>query len=155
MTNWTVFGGELAHEDVRTLLAQHHAEMNGESPPEACHVMTADSLAADDITFLTLRDADHGLVATGALRTLSRDHGELKSMRVADAWRGKGAGRAMLDALIAEARARGMTRLSLETGNSALFEPANRLYEGAGFVRCGPFAGYRETPFTHFFTREI
>ena len=48
-----------------------------------------------------------------------------------------------------------MTRLSLETGNSPLFAAANRLYEAFGFTRCGPFGGYPDTPFTHFYTRQI
>ena len=48
-----------------------------------------------------------------------------------------------------------MTRLSLETGNSPLFAAANHLYRRDGFTRCGPFGGYRATPFTLFYTREI
>ena len=42
-----------------------------------------------------------------------------------------------------------------ETGNSPLFAAANRLYERSGFVRCAAFGGYCDTPFTHFYTREI
>lgn len=152
---WTLHEGELDRDDVRELLAQHFAEMRADTPHDACHVMTADSLASPDINFLSLRDPAGTLVAVGAVRTLDPTHGEIKSMRAADAMRGKGAGRAMLDALITRARARGMTRLSMETGNSPLFAAANRLYESAGFQRCAPFAGYKPTPFTHFFTREI
>ena len=48
----------------------------------------------------------------------------------------------MLDHLVATARAAGMTRLSLETGNSRTFAAANRLYQREGFERCGPFGGY-------------
>jgi putative acetyltransferase len=59
----------------------------------------------------------------------------------------------MLDHLITVARAQGMTRLSLETGNS--FAAANRLYQREGFERCGPFGGYRPTDFTPFYTRTI
>ena len=40
-----------------------------------------------------------------------------------------------------------MTRLSLETGDSALFAAANRLYQREGFERCGPFGGYRAERF--------
>ena len=155
MSERTIHEGELGRDDVRALLAQHFAEMRADTPHDACHVMTADALDNPDIDFLTLREKDGTLAAVGALRKLDPTHGEIKSMRAADPARGTGAGKAMLDALIDRARTMGMTRLSMETGNSPLFAAANRLYEGAGFERSGPFAGYRPTPFTHFFTREI
>ncbi|WP_265571117.1 GNAT family N-acetyltransferase [Sphingomicrobium nitratireducens] len=155
MAGRTIHEGQLDRDDVRALLAQHHAEMRADSPPEACHVMTADGLGAPSILFLAMREENGTLVAVGALRSLGDGHGEVKSMRVADAARATGAGRAMLEALLERARRAGMTRVSMETGNSPLFAAANRLYERAGFVRCGPFAGYSDTPFTHFFTREI
>ena len=151
----SIHHGELQHDDVRELLAQHFAEMRAGSPPSACHVMTADALDRDDITFLSLRDGSGELLGVGALRTLDPSHGEIKSMRVADAARGTGAGRAMLDAIVAKARGAGMTRLSLETGTGDVFEPANRLYRAAGFERCGPFGGYRASDFTLFYTRTI
>lgn len=43
----------------------------------------------------------------------------------------------------------------LETGNTAAFLPALQLYESAGFVRCGPFDGYSDDPFSVFMMREI
>ncbi|WP_343346304.1 GNAT family N-acetyltransferase [Sphingomicrobium sp. XHP0239] len=151
----SIHHGELQHDDVRELLAQHFTEMRAGSPPSACHVMTADALVRDDILFLSLRGDDGELLGVGALRTLDATLGEIKSMRVADGARGTGAGRAMLDAIVAEARTNGMTRLSLETGTGALFEPANRLYRAAGIERCGPFGGYRASDFTLFYTRAI
>ncbi|MBW0145453.1 GNAT family N-acetyltransferase [Sphingomicrobium clamense] len=151
----TTHEGELSRDDVQALLAQHFAEMRADSPPDACHVMTAERLDDPAILVLTLREENGTLAAVCALRTLDDDHGEIKSMRAADHARGTGAGKVMLDALIDRAKAAGMTRLSMETGNSPLFAAANRLYEGAGFTRCGPFAGYRPTPFTHFFTKRI
>ena len=72
-------------------------------------------------------------VAFGALRRIDRHHGELKSMFVADSARGCGLGRMVLEALIERARAKGMTRLSLETGASAYFGAARRLYLRHGF----------------------
>ena len=79
----------------------------------------------------------------GALKQLHEGHGEIKSMHTAEEVRGRGAGRAMLDHLLAVARARGYGRVSLETGTMAAFGPARALYAGAGFVVCEPFAGYR------------
>lgn len=153
--SWTIHEGELGADDVRDLLAHHFAEMTAETPPSACHVMPADALADPAIRFFTLRDDAGTLLGCGALRRLADDHGELKSMRTADAALGRGIGSAMLAHLTATARASGMTRLSLETGNSPTFAAANRLYQRDGFERCGPFAGYRSTDFTTFYTRKI
>ena len=153
-TGITVHEGELDREDVRALLAHHVAEMSGASPREACHVLEADSLRDPAIRFVSLRDGAGQLLAIGALR-LDVGHGELKSMRVAPAAIGNGVGSLSLRHLIAIARDAGMKRVSLETGNATLFEPAVCLYERHGFERCGPFGDYRDTPFTTFFTREI
>ena len=60
----------------------------------------------------------------GALKRLSREHGEVKSMHIAEATRRKGVGSAMLRHIPAAARAKGLSRLSLETGSWACFEPA-------------------------------
>jgi putative acetyltransferase len=48
----------------------------------------------------------------------------------------------MLRHIIATARERGMSRLSLETGSWDYFEPARALYRSHGFVECPPFADY-------------
>ena len=53
---------------------------------------------------------------------------------------------------IAEARARGYARVSLETGAQPEFEPARRLYASSGFVPCPPFGTYREDPNSVFMT---
>ena len=151
---WTIHEGELGHEDVRELLAQHFTEMRAGSPPSACHVLPVDGLKDPAIRFFTLRE-DGALLGCGALKRLANDHGEVKSMRTADAALGRGVGKALLDHLVAEARQQGMTRLSLETGSTGQFAAANRLYEKEGFQHCGPFGGYVETPFTRFFTKVI
>ena len=154
MSNWQIHEGELNREDVRALLAQHFAEMRAGSPPSACHVLPVDGLMDSAIRFFTLRD-DGVLLGCGALKRLAGDHGEVKSMRTADAALGRGIGKALLDHLVATARAEGMTRLSLETGSTDQFAAANRLYEKEGFERCGPFGGDADTPFTRFFAKEI
>jgi putative acetyltransferase len=151
----TFHEGELDRDDVRALLAQHFAEMRAESPPSACHVLPVDALRDPAIRFFSLRDGSGTLLGVGALKSLAPGHGEIKSMRTAASALGQGIGGAILDHLTATARASGMTRLSLETGNTPLFAPANRLYQREGFEPCGPFGGYRDTPFTLFYTREI
>lgn len=152
--NWQFLEGELDREDVRTLLAQHFAEMRGGSPPDACHVLPIDGLKDPNIRFFTVRE-DGNLLGCGALKRLEPGHGEVKSMRTADAALGRGVGKAMLDYLTAAARLEGMSRLSLETGSSDQFAAANRLYEKEEFARTGPFGDYSDTPSTRFFSKEI
>lgn len=149
------FEGELDEPDVRALLDHHFGEMRADSPPEACHVLPLDGLRDPAIRFISLRGEDGALLGVGAVKTIAPGHGEIKSMRTHGDALGRGVGKAILAELIDMARADGLTRLSLETGNSALFAAANRLYEGAGFERCDPFGDYPETEFTHFYTREI
>ena len=148
------FEGELDRDDVWELLDQHFAEMRAGSPPEACHVLPVDGLKDPVITFFTLRE-NGVLLGCGALKRLSDDHGEVKSMRTADKALGRGVGKIMLDHLLMTAKLLGMTRVSLETGSTEQFAAANRLYEKNGFNRTGPFGNYTDTPFTRFFTKEI
>jgi putative acetyltransferase len=63
-------------------------------------------------------------------------------MRVAGDQRGKGIGSRLVVHLIEEARKRGYSRLSLETGAMPFFAPARRLYQRHGFVECDPFGAY-------------
>jgi putative acetyltransferase len=127
--------------DVEALLAAHLAFAREHSPPEDVHALDAAELLVDDVSFFSIR-ADGELLGVGALKQLDRDHAELKSMHTAVSARGRGVGRAMLDHLLAVARARGCTRVSLETGTMAAFAAARSLYESAGFAVCAPFAGY-------------
>jgi putative acetyltransferase len=128
--------------------------MHETSPPESVHAFDLSQLRQPGVTFWSAWVGAE-VVGMGALKRLDRQRGEIKSMRVADAWLGKGVGRAMLDHIIGEARRVGLTSLWLETGSSAPFAPALRLYETAGFLRCGPFDGYVDDPFSVFMTRTI
>lgn len=150
----SIYQGELERADVQALLAFHAAEMRQHSPPDACHVLPPAALDDADITLFSARDGGR-LVGIGALRVLDGDAGEVKSMRSApDAGR-RGVGRAILSAILAEARARGCRELLLETGSGRAFAAANALYEGAGFTACGPFGGYLPSPFTRFLRLEL
>jgi putative acetyltransferase len=145
---------DLSGAPTRALVARHLSGMHEHSPPESVHAFDVDKLRHPDVTFWSVWWADE-IVGCGALKTLGGERGEIKSMRVADAFLGRGVGRAILEHLIAEARARGMRTLWLETGSAPAFVPARRLYESTGFVPCGPFDGYEEDPFSVFMTRTI
>ncbi|WP_245514046.1 GNAT family N-acetyltransferase [Antarcticimicrobium luteum] len=67
--------------------------------------------------------------------------------------RGRGAGAAMLEHLLAQAADMGLSRVSLETGSGPDFAPARRLYGQRGFVECPPFGDYLPDPHSTFMTR--
>lgn len=143
---------DLSRPAIHALLEEHLQSMRAWSPPESVHALDLDKLRQTGITFWSAWDEAGLLLGCGALKELDATHGELKSMRTPEAHRGRGAGRAILAHIISVATARGYERLSLETGATAPFAPAQRLYESAGFTRCGPFAGYGEDPHSVFMT---
>src|SRR5437764_6083499 len=71
-------------------------------------------------------------------------------MRTADGHLRKAVAAAILNQIIAEARQRGYSRLSLETGSGPAFEPALSLYRKYGFIDGGPFSRYEKNPFNQF-----
>jgi putative acetyltransferase len=145
---------DLSRPQVHALLREHLADMHEWSPPESIHALDLDRLRGPGITFWTAWEAGE-LLACGALKELSADHGEIKSMRTPKAVRRRGAGRAMLEHIVGEARSRGLGRLSLETGAQPPFVPARMLYASFGFVECGPFGDYRPDPNSIFMTMTL
>jgi putative acetyltransferase len=141
-------------DDVCALLAAHLAFANEHTRIENIHALDVDGVVGPDIAFYSCR-VDGRLVGVGALKQLDVTHAELKSMHTAAAARGKGVGRAMVEHLIAVARARGYTRVSLETGTPDAFAPARAMYASVGFVACGPFGDYAPTPDNTFMTLEL
>jgi len=138
-------------DDVRSLLTRHLAFAHSLSPPEDVHALDVDGLVDPAVTFFSFR-VNGDLLGVAALKRLGADHAEVKSMHTAEAARGRGIGRALLDHLIGVARDRGFRRLSLETGSMAGFAPARSLYASAGFEECGPFGSYRSSPNSTFMT---
>lgn len=134
---------DLTRPAVLALLQEHLANMHELTPPEQVFALDVTGLRAPDITFWTVWD-NAVLVGCGALKELSPTQGEVKSMRTPKALRRRGAGRAVLAHIVAEAGRRGYERLSLETGTHPDFAPAHALYRSAGFSDCGPFGSYLE-----------
>lgn len=145
---------DLSHPDVIALLELHLRSAFENSPPGSVFALDLTGLRDPAVTLWSTWDGD-GLLGLGALKRLDSDHGELKSMRTAPAHLRKGVAAAMLDHLIAEGRARGYKRLSLETGSNQPFAPARALYERAGFAPCGPFADYVDTDFSRYYRLEL
>jgi len=150
----TIEQDDLSGEDIVALLRYHLDQMQLHSPICSVHAFPVERLRAGDVTFYALR-IDGRLAGCGALKQIDAGHGELKSMRTDPAFLRRGLGEAMLVHLIAEARARGYSRLSLETGLPEPFHPAHALYRKHGFERCPPFADYTDDPFSMCMTRTL
>lgn len=141
-------------KDVRELVERHLAFANSHSPPEDVHALAVDDLLDPALTLFSLR-RNGELLGVGALKRIDACHAELKSMHTAQAARGRGIGRAMLDHLVGVARDRGFRRVSLETGSMPAFAPARSLYASAGFRPCGPFGDYAPSPNSKFMTLSL
>jgi putative acetyltransferase len=146
--------GDLADPRVVDLLEYHLTSARAHTAPGSAHALEIGGLQAPNMTFWTAWDCDT-LVAIGALKRLAKDHGEVKSMHTAPSARRKGIGSAMLQHIIAFARSRGISRLSLETGSWDYFQPAVALYRKHGFVECQPFADYVQDPNSVFMTLDL
>jgi putative acetyltransferase len=143
---------DLSGEATQKLVARHLAGMYENSPASSVHAFDIDRLRQPGVTFWSAWVGDE-IAGMGALKQIDAVRGEIKSMRVHDAWLGKGVGRAVLQHIIGEAQRRGMKSLFLETGSTPAFKPALNLYESVGFTYCGPFEGYTDDPFSLFMTR--
>jgi len=143
--------GDTFDPRVIALLDYHVATARAHTGLGSAHALDLSGLRASDVALWTGWDGEM-LVAVGALKTLAPDHGEVKSMHTLQAARRRGFAGRMLRHIIDEARARGMVRLSLETGSWDYFRPAHALYQAHGFVPCGPFEGYAEDPNSLFMT---
>jgi len=130
-----------ASAEVRALLEQHLAFARKHSPPEDVHALDITGLQAPNVSFFSVREKG-ALLGVGAIKQLDPRHAELKSMHTAQAARGRGVGRAMLEHLLGVAILRGCCRVSLETGSMEAFAPARALYASVGFVFCAPFGDY-------------
>jgi putative acetyltransferase len=112
-------------------------------PAENYYGLDLDALERPEVTFFVAR-GDGVAVGTAALVDRGDGTGELKRMFVTDAARGAGVGRAILEAIEAHARGKGMTLVQLETGLPQA--AAIALYERAGYRHIPAFGQYVGDP---------
>lgn len=140
---------DLTGAPVRALLADHLRQMQVQSPPGSVFALDLSGLQAPGVTVWTAWRGE-ALAAVGALKMLAADHAELKSMRTHPDFLRQGAATALLEHIIGVARARGVARLSLETGSGPAFEPALALYRRRGFANGAAFSDYLASDFNQF-----
>lgn len=145
---------DLSSAAVRDLLASHFAHMHASSPPGTAFALDLSGLKTPGITVWTAWE-DEDVVGIGALKQLDARSGELKSMRTHPDHLRKGVAAALLEHIIGKARARGLTRLSLETGDGPVFAPALALYRKRGFKDGKAFADYQPSAFNQFLHLEL
>jgi len=121
-------------------------------PPESHHGIDIDALSQPNVLFAVLRDEEGRPSGCGAI-VVGKDYGEIKRMFVRPHLRGRGAGRAIVAFLEAEAARRGCTQVMLETGVSQ--PEAIALYARCGYVRRGPFGDYWDDPLSVFMSKQI
>ena len=145
---------DLRGPEVAQILTDHLQDMYSVSPPESVHALDLEKLRKPEITFWSVWDGEQ-LAGCGAIKQLDATHAEIKSMRTAHAYRGKGVAVKIMEHILSVAAERNYQRLSLETGPQDFFAPARKLYAGFGFEYCGPFGDYQEDPYSVFMTRSL
>lgn len=145
---------DLKGSEIYELLQEHLQNMTLHSPPESIHALDIEALRQPEITFWTVWESGE-LLGCGALKELDSQHAEIKSMRTSSLHLRKGVAKNLLTHILEEAKRRGYSRLSLETGSAEAFDPARKLYANFGFTYCEPFADYVEDPYSVFMTREL
>ena len=146
--------GNFENSEVNELLNKHFIELRTVSPEGSAHVLDIEGLKDKSIKFWSLWD-NNKLIGCGALKFLEKNHGEFKSIRVADKFRRSGIGEKIIKHLIEEAKKLEISKLSIETGAGDFFIPARKLFSKFGFKKCIPFAHYKEDPNSCYFTLNL
>ena len=142
-------------DDVRALVDGLNGHLLPLSPLEFQFKMTVEQMAGPDTTVFVARDENGKAVGCGALKMHEDGIAEVKRMFTLPEVRGKRVGSVLVDAIVDLARARGVTRLVLETGTGPGFAGAWRLYENSGFTRCGVVLDYPESEYSAFFEKRL
>ena len=135
--------GNFDNPEVHELLIKHFIELRSVSPKGSAHVLDIAGLKDPTIKFWSLWEGND-LMGSGALKFLDKEHGEFKSIRVSNNFRGKGNGIKVINHLINEAKKLNIKRLSLETGAGDFFLTARKLFSKCGFEPCEPFSHYKK-----------
>ncbi|WFE25490.1 GNAT family N-acetyltransferase [Solwaraspora sp. WMMD791] len=150
---------DFADPGLSVFLQAHLDDIAPTAPAESRHALDLTGLRKPGVRLWVALDGraldGPAIVGTGALATVEPGHEEIKSMRTDPRHRGRGIATVMLDHLLADARARGVRRVSLETGSMEFFAAARALYAKAGFVGCAPFGNYRDDPNSTFMTKVL
>ena len=139
-------------DDVRLLIGELNETLLALSPPEFCFHMTVEQMAEADTSVFVARD-NGAAVACGALKRHADGIGEVKRMYTRASHRGQKIGARIVERIEALARQEGFTRLVLETGHR--HPAAWKVYENAGFARCGAVLDYPDSQWSVFYSKDL
>jgi GNAT superfamily N-acetyltransferase len=140
-------------ESIGRLLHDFNAEFGEPTPgARALAVRVRELMEGDELRVLLAGDEPRGLAVLRFRPAIWSDALEcnLAELYVVPRWRGRGLGRALLEAAIELARAEGADRIELGTGEDDV--AARALYESLGFDNSG---GRPEGPVNFFYEREL
>ncbi len=142
-------------DDIRALIDALNDYLLPLSPLEFQFKLTVEQMAGPETTVFIARNAAGQAIACGALRIHSPELGEVKRMFTRPEHRGRHVGSAILAAIEEHARREGLAMLMLETGDTAGFEAACRLYDRNGFTRRGAFLDYPDSAWSRFYEKAL
>jgi len=122
----------LASPDAASLIAALNAELLAAFPePGETHFSLSNAQVSSGAGAFLVAYSDDAAVGCGAVRLLDGSTAELKRMYVSPSVRGRGIGRALVEALEREARQLGATKVVLAKGTR--LAPAIGLYVSMGY----------------------
>lgn len=145
---------DLSGTQTQDLLRLHLTGMRDSSPPGHSFALDLSGLKAPGVTVWSAWSGE-AIAGIGALKDLGGGGAEIKSMRTHPDHLRRGVGAAILEEIIAEARRRGLSRVSLETGRGPAFEAALAMYRKRGFQSGGAFSDYVASDFNQFMHLEL
>jgi len=141
---------DLSGPKTQSLIALHLQGMHAASPPGTVFALDLSGLKVPEVTVWSVWQGE-SIAGIGALKMLSTEQAEVKSMRTHPDFLRRGVGALILEQILSEAEKRRVKTVSLETGTGPDFEAALALYRKRGFVGGNAFADYAPSPFNQFF----
>src|SRR5258708_34111138 len=124
-----IIAGGLDDPQVIRLLRVHLTNARAQTAPGSAHALDLSGLKSPEIRFWSAWDEDN-LLAVGAMKRLSQNHGEVKSMHTAEGVRGRGVGSAILQHIIDAARSGGVYKVKPAKGAMGGFQTARATLNG-------------------------
>ena len=128
--------------DAVALIGELDAELGAAYEAQNRHGLSVERVFQPGVMFFVARLGGDAVGCGGV--AFEDGFAEVKRMYVRPAARGRGVAQSILRRIEREAAARGVKRLTLETGDAQ--DAAIRLYQRAGFTRCAAFGAYLSKP---------
>jgi putative acetyltransferase len=138
-------------DEIRDRVAELNAALHALTPSEHCYHLTVEQMAEPSTTVFVARENGFA-IACGALKRHGAI-GEVKRMFTRAEWQKRGIGGRILSEIERLAQSEGLRQLVLETGDR--HPAAWRVYERAGFRRCGPVLDYPDSGWSVFYEKAL